>query len=161
MWDTIKDHEYSNCSSILRRRVQGQWHRLGLQQDYRRKLPQTKERHVHTGTRSIQTIKQTIHVIVKALSIENKERVLEARREQTQATYKVKSIRITPYFLIETWFPSENCPIDRLLIQKKVSRETPELNDIKHQMDLTDVYGLLIPNTKEQIHSIQQHSEFI
>ena len=42
------------------------------------------------------------HIIIKTLSIQNKERILRASREKQQVTYKGKPIRITPDFSMET-----------------------------------------------------------
>jgi hypothetical protein len=39
-----------------------------------------------------------LHVIVKTLSIQNKERILEAAREKHQVTYKGKTIKIATGF---------------------------------------------------------------
>lgn len=70
-------------------------YRPDLQQDPRRKRPQTKERHVHTDTRSTQHIQKTWserkvptekelswYIIVKTLNTHSKERVLTPAREK-------------------------------------------------------------------------------
>lgn len=41
-----------NYKDKIRRRIPGQWNRLDLQQDHRRKFLQTKKRHTHRDTRS-------------------------------------------------------------------------------------------------------------
>lgn len=53
MLDTINKPNIG-IISIDGNRISGQWQKLDLQQDYRGKLPQTKERHTHTDTRSTQ-----------------------------------------------------------------------------------------------------------
>jgi hypothetical protein len=42
-------------------------------------------------------------------------------------------------------------PVDRISSLKKKNRETPKLNDIIHQMSLTDIYRLFHANIKEYI----------
>jgi hypothetical protein len=42
-----------------------------------------------------------LHIIIKAQNVQNKERILKVTREIDEVTYKGKSIRLTPIFLVE------------------------------------------------------------
>ena len=42
------------------------------------------------------------HIIVKTLTIQNKEGIVKAEKEKGQVTYKGRPIRITPHFSTET-----------------------------------------------------------
>ncbi|XP_060221820.1 S-methyl-5'-thioadenosine phosphorylase isoform X2 [Meriones unguiculatus] len=46
--------------------------------------------------------KSSQHIIIKTISIQNKEKILKAEREKGQVTYNGKPIRITPDFSTET-----------------------------------------------------------
>ena len=59
--------------------------------------------------RSLQNTKQIgpeknyfCHIIIKTLSVQNKERILKAVSEKGQVTYKCRPIRITPDFPTDT-----------------------------------------------------------
>jgi hypothetical protein len=72
------------------------------------KFPNLK-RSCYKGSGSIQNTKQiglekksSWHIIIKALSIQNKEKILKASREKDQVTYKVRLLRITPDFSVGT-----------------------------------------------------------
>ena len=54
LWDTIKKTKSKNNRSRRRRRIADQRSRKYTQQNYRRKLPQSKERYPYEGSRSIQ-----------------------------------------------------------------------------------------------------------
>ena len=54
LWDTIKKTKSKNNRSRRRRRIADQRSRKYIQQNYRRKLPQPKERYPYEGSRSIQ-----------------------------------------------------------------------------------------------------------
>lgn len=51
MWNTIKD-QISSYRNRWGRRIPSQWYRSDLQKDQRRKLSESKERHIHTDTKS-------------------------------------------------------------------------------------------------------------
>lgn len=79
-----------------------------IQQGHRRKFPKTKERHNHRiqGTHRVPSRqylkrKYSKHGIVKTLTIQNKEIVLKATREQIQVTYEENHTRITANFSME------------------------------------------------------------
>lgn len=79
-----------------------------IQQDHRRKFPKTKERHTHriqethrVPSRQYLKRKYSKHGIVKTLTIQNKEIVLKATREQIQVTYEENPTRITANFSME------------------------------------------------------------
>jgi hypothetical protein len=72
------------------------------------------------------------HIIIKTTSTEIRERILKARREKTQITYKDKSIKITGDFSTETlkarrawsekfWALNENNFNPRILYPAKLS----------------------------------------
>jgi hypothetical protein len=80
-----------------------------LQQNYRRKLPKTKERDAmniqeacRTPNRLDQEINSSRHIIIRTTNALNKDRILKAVREKGQVTYKGRPIRITPDFSPET-----------------------------------------------------------
>ena len=80
------------------------------------------------------------HIIIKTLSIENKERILKSCKERCQVTYKDKPIRITPDFLMETlktWTDvlqilREHIWQSRLLYPAKLSTTTDRENKVFH-----------------------------
>jgi hypothetical protein len=51
-----------------------------------------------TTNRLDQKRKSFHHIIVKALNVQNKERILKVAREKGQVTYKGRRIRVTPDF---------------------------------------------------------------
>ena len=80
-----------------------------MEQNYRRKLPQSKERYPYESSRNIQNTEQAgskkkspRHIIIKTQNIQIKERILRAAKEKGQVTYKGKPIRLTPDFSMET-----------------------------------------------------------
>ena len=91
-----------------RRRIADQRHRKYIQQNYRRKLPQPKERYpmkVQEAYRTLNRLdqkKSPRHIIIKTQNIQIKERILRAAKEKGQVTYKGKPIRLTPDFSMET-----------------------------------------------------------
>lgn len=76
-----------------------------IQQDHRRKFPKTKERHTHriqkthrVPSRRYLKRRYSKHGMVKTLTIQNKESVLKAAREQIQVTNGEKPTKITANF---------------------------------------------------------------
>ena len=77
--------------------------------NHRRKLPGLKKEMAikvqepyGTSNKWEQKRKPSLHIIIKALNAQNKERILKAEREKGQVTCKDRSVRITPDFLTET-----------------------------------------------------------
>ena len=102
-------HEKTKPKNNRDRRISStQKHRKYIQQNHKRKLPQSKERYAYEDTRSLQNTKQTKpkksphHIIIKTLNIQNKERILRAAKEKDQVTYKGRPIRSTLDFSLET-----------------------------------------------------------
>lgn len=71
-------------------------------------FPKLKERPIRiheayrTPNKFDQKRKSSRHIIIKTVSIQNKEKILKAAREKGQVTYNGKPIRITPDFSTET-----------------------------------------------------------
>ena len=71
-------------------------------------FPNLKERPIRiqeayrTPNKLDQKRKSSRHIIIKTVSIQNKEKILKAAREKGQVTYNGKPIRITPDFSTET-----------------------------------------------------------
>jgi hypothetical protein len=57
---------------------------------------------LRTPNRQDQKTNSLCHIIVKILSIQNKERIRKAARENLQAIYKGKPIKVTADFSTET-----------------------------------------------------------
>lgn len=85
MWDNMKRPKPSHCRYRWKRRISSQWHRLDLQQNHR-KLLQAKERYTHIDTKKHteyqidESKKETGHIIIQTLSIQNKKCTLKAVR---------------------------------------------------------------------------------
>jgi hypothetical protein len=56
---------------------------------------------ISSPNRHVQNITFSEHIIVKTISIENKERILKATRKKNQITYNSQPIKITADFLSE------------------------------------------------------------
>ena len=73
-----------------RRRIPVQRHRKHIQQNYRRKLSQSKEEYPYESTRSLQNIKyciKKINIIIKTQNIQKKERISRTAKEKCQVTF--------------------------------------------------------------------------
>ena len=104
-----KKTKSKNNRGRRRIRIADQKPRKYIQQNYRRKFSQPKERYSYEGSRSIQNTEQTgskkkspRHIIIKTQNIQIKERILRTAKEKDQETYKGKPIRLTLDYSMET-----------------------------------------------------------
>ena len=106
----MEQYEKVKPKNNRERRSPTQRHRKYIPQNHRRKLSQPKEGYAYKGIRSLQNTKQAgpkrkkspHHIIIKTLSMQNKERILRTAKEKGQVTYKGRHTRITPDFSMET-----------------------------------------------------------
>lgn len=68
-------------------------------------MPKYIQETYRTPNRLDQKRKSSCHIITKTLNVQNKERIVNATRENGQVTYKGRPIRITPDFSTETLKP--------------------------------------------------------
>ena len=90
-----------------RRNTTRQSHRAHLQRGHRRKHSQIKEKATHRDIKSTEfqvneTRKETPHIIVKNLSILNKEKIQNAVREKPQVILRGKPNRVAAGFSVES-----------------------------------------------------------
>jgi hypothetical protein len=109
------------------------------------------------------------HIIIKATSTENRERILKAVREKTQITHKGKPIKITADFSMETlkarrvwsevfWALNENNFNSRILYPAKLSFKIDEAIKVFHDKQKLKQYMITKPPLQKILQGVQ-HTE--
>jgi phosphoenolpyruvate carboxylase len=78
-------------------------------QNFKKEIPTQAQEASRAPNRYNQNRTSPLHIMVKTLSTENKERILKAEREKYQVINKGKPIRTTPNFSTETLKERRTC----------------------------------------------------